>query len=740
MSNKEQNLNRVKRGRIVFIYIVFVVFSVFLVRKLFNVQHDPNIHPSELKLIHTSAKRGDILANGGELLATSIEIYDIYWDSRKVDDIKFDIPPIPNIEQLSKEARKEAIKKRQAQELTKQLDTLSVELAQLFKDRTQQEYRQMLRDAYRSKKSYKAIKISRPNDQKTWITYEEAEKVRQMHVFNNRTYGGLNIETHDVRFMPQGFLGNRTIGHPPIYGKEKKDTIDHGYGLERGYDEYLHGTDGHYLGKLANKKWIPANKDITPAQDGYNIHTTINLKMQSALHHALEKQMREKRATEGCAIVMETKTGFIRCMVNLTAYSDSSYREVHNYAVGRTFEPGSVYKTPALVAALETGKVDTNTVVNTGTRVYSAQEKITDSNPAGCGKVTLKRAFGVSSNVGLAEAVSMAYEKKPKDFILQLKKMGVGYPIDLHLAGTQNAQLYPGDTGNEKISWSNVMDLRRMAFGYCVRMTPMHTAMFYNAIANNGKMMAPQLIERITRQDNKGAITTIQEFSPIVINKQICSEQTIKKIQDCLEYVVSSGTGKRIANTDYKISGKTGTGEIREKGSVVANNISFAGYFPAYNPKYTCIVWMKTNTGYHGSDCAPVFKELADLVMTLDTNSGYGHRIQADVIQNTFARNIIYTEDAVQLCQDFHIPYTLSQKTPWSSISNQNGKGILNAKRVDTKVIPNVCGMTAKNAIYALSNLGLKVQLSGIGRITQQSIPPGSDIKKGTTIQLKAGK
>ena len=453
--------------------------------------------------------------------------------------------------------------------------------------------------------------------------------------------------------------------------------------------------------KIAKNQWKPISdvNELDPV-DGYDIISTIDVFIQDIAHHALLKQLELYEADHGCVVVMETKTGEVKAISNLGRAEDGSYFETQNYAVAESHEPGSTFKLFDLIALLDDKKVDTSKVYNTNGGIITIRNrKVKDSHDGGYGSISLARGFEVSSNTVLVQAVYQNYKSNPKQFTDRLSSYGLNKPIGIQLLG--EAKSYIPQPGTD--DW-NATSLPWMAFGYGVSMTPLQTLTLYNGIANNGKMIKPIFVKEI-KEWNK----TIKKYEAEVINEKMCSDETLAKVKAILANVVKKGTGSKLYSSDFSMAGKTGTAQVNySKGKEnMYYASSFVGYFPADNPKYSCIIVVhKPNTSlnnYYGADVAgPVFKRIAQKIFTDVPNT---NKFKSIKLKNA-KQDVLYAEYEKK-----------SQGT--------------------TNKIPNVKGMAGMDAVSLLENLGLKVKFIGVGKVKKQSINPGEVFKKNQTITIE---
>jgi cell division protein FtsI (penicillin-binding protein 3) len=655
------------------IYLVaFIIFMMALAIaiKLTNIQWVEGDYYRKLAKDRTiknfviPANKGNIYSADGSLLATSIPNYQIRFDAvtPKSDDFTKYVKPLS--------------------------DSLSILL-----NKPSGYYLNELRKARANKNRYFLVARN--------LSYTEFVKIKGFPLFKLGAYkGGIIVEQETVREHPIGEIAERTIG----YERKNPDGTASGKGIEWAYRKYLDGKDGKILKqKIAKGQWKPISdvNQVDP-QDGYDVISTIDVYIQDIAHHALLKQLELYQADHGCVVVMETETGKVKAISNLGRHSNGSYFETTNYAYTESHEPGSTFKLVDLMILLEDKKIDTSAVFNTygGVIKYSGKS-VRDSHEGGYGKITLARGFEVSSNTVMVQAVYANYQKNPSQFVNHINDIGLNKKLGLEFKG-EGAPFIPQPSNK---NWSN-LSLPWMAFGYGVSLTPLQTLTFYNAVANDGKMVKPQMVSEIKQWDK-----TIKKYNTVVLNPKVCSKETILKLKAVLQNVVKKGTGKALYSKDFSMAGKTGTAQVnyaKNGGSEKYYASSFAGYFPAEHPKYSCIVVVhKPNTSknnYYGADVAgPVFKRIAQKIFT-------------DAPSTNEINNI-----------NRKIPAQEKDYDSFYAKSHKNQKSI----------IPNVRGMTGMDAVALLGNLGLKVKISGLGKVKKQSIQPGERLNKNATIILE---
>lgn len=616
------------------------------------------------RMFTIAPNRGNLYSDDGSLLATSVSKYTIRFDAVTVSDADFKANVKP----------------------------LADALAQLF-GKTSSYYQQILRKAKQNKNRYALLARN--------LDYSDYMAVKSFPLLKKGPFkGGLIIEQQTKREHPLGKIAERSVGY------ERVD--DNGYrtrvGMEGAFSQYLSGVEGQRLKqKIAKNQWKPIGTDnIVEPKDGYDVYSTIDINIQDIAHHALLKQLELYKADHGTVIVMETKTGEVKAIANLGQTSDGKYYERLNYAIGESHEPGSTFKLMNLVAALEDKVIDTSTIVDTENGSWKLyKHTIKDTKRGGFGKISVAKAFEVSSNVAFAKMIHEGYKNDPEKYVNRLMSMGVHKELGLPVKGEGVPVLrYPGDKG-----WSG-LSLAQMAYGYEVSMTPLQTLAFYNAIANDGELVKPRLIKEV-KEWNK----SIKKFKKQVLNPAICSKGTIKKVQQILKNVVQKkeGTGHGMFSSNFSMAGKTGTTQTnyvsgdRDKYEYIS---SFAGYFPADEPKYSCIVVIHKpdkSVGYYGADVSgPVFKSVA---------------------QKVYATSPLTDEIEIQEDADGNL------EKAYQNYYVHVQKGY--------KQVPNVKGMSGMDAVAILENMGLEVEVKGNGKVRKQSIDKGADIKSVKKIVLE---
>lgn len=646
-----------------FVFAIAVVFKLCTIQ---FVQGDVYRALAEERTIQNKdipANRGNVYSADGSLLATSIPKYDVRIDAIQPKKELFNLLVKPLADSLSQYSGK----------------SISYHLNRIKKARLDKNrYFLLARD----------------------ISYSDYIRIRNFPMLNlGAIKGGLIVTQEEKRDHPMGGIAERTIGYEKIDedGNVTRPGIDGYFGKK-----YLRGTNGKRLmQKIGSRKWKPiVDYDQVEPQDGYDVYTTIDVNIQDIAHYSLLGQLEKYEADHGCAVVMDVKTGEIKAISNLGRNKSGNYYERLNYAVGESHEPGSTFKVIALMAALEDKVIDTSTIVDTkmGSKRFYGRT-ITDSR--GYGEISAAKALEVSSNIGLATLIDDNYSKQPNKFINRLKSWKLHDTLGVSIIGEGKPVIpEPGDA-----IWSKNA-LPSMAYGYNLRMTPLQTLTFYNAIANDGEMLRPRFINAVKEFDK-----AIEVFDKEVINQKICSDKTLGEIREILKNVVVRGTGSRMYSKNFSMAGKTGTARTdynnyeawRKDRKYIS---SFAGYFPADNPKYSCIVVIykpSTKVGIYGADVAgPVFKRIAQKIYT-----------ETPLIDELESLEVVDEK----IDEQYESFYQISQRYK--------------------TIMPNVVGLPAMDALALLENMGLKVNMEGTGTVKSQSINKGLKIKANQIIVLR---
>lgn len=659
------------------------------------------------------AERGNILAEDGSLLATSVPIFDLYFDPYSATDEDYDA----------------------------HIDSLAVALAKYVdQSYTIGGYRKYLRDLRDS-----SINKSRHVLIKRKVSYNEKRFIEQFPLFNLGQYrGGFIAEKRSERERPFGLLARRTIG----WEREGSSAI----GLEGSFDEELGGKPGKVMMICVDRKrdlWKPLD-DLTAVktQIGDDVVTTLNINIQDITEAALLKGMRAHDAEWGTAVVMEVETGAIRAIANI-GRSSQEWLEDYNYAIGKSIEPGSTFKLASIMAMLEDGYVElTDSVDIESGQTQFYEITMDDSSPISyrLDTISVYEAFVMSSNVGMAKLVDRSYSGKAKDgerdaaesFINRMKQFNLHLPTGIELEG----EAAPLIKETEDDYWSGIT-LPWMAIGYETTLTPIQTLAFYNAVANNGMLMKPYLVQEIRRFGE-----SVEHFRPTVAKKKIATPTTIATARKLLEGVIEDerGTGHKLQTDKYRFAGKTGTAQVDYHRGKVGTRVgghraSFVGYFPAGNPKYSCIVVVHKprQGGIYGGDVAgPIFREIADQcfysLMELHDPMNLGLK----PVYNTRtlpSGDIGMARDFETILQQLGIPFYGDPPTDLGVLTAESDSLMLYRRTIYDKQVPNVVGLGLRDAIYILENRKLQVKFNGVGKVVKQSIIPGTALQ-GQTVWL----
>lgn len=690
------------------VYIAFLLLALAIVARIVYLQVFEKSKWMEkagtyaLKTMNIPADRGSIYAADGRLLACSVPYYEVRFDAK--------------CENLTD------------QYFYRKVDSLAFCLSRLFGDKSKEEYKRSLVKARKEGKRYHLIKSE--------VNYIQLKKLKTFPIFRLGRYkGGLVYMQENRRVRPHQALAGRIIGYT------SKDINGNVVGIEGAYNDQLAGTQGiRLMQRLSGDVWMPMNErnEIEP-KDGKDILTTIDVNLQDVAHKALLRQLTSQGAQYGTAILMEVKTGEIKAMVNLGKDENGFYHEMQNYAIGESTEPGSTFKLPVLIAALEDGVVELEDTIDTGNGTFKYYDKIIRDDyheHGGYGKITVEEVFEKSSNVGMAKIITGAYKERPGDFIDRLYAMRLNEKLGIEIKGEGSPQIrYPGDK-----LWSGI-SLAMISHGYEISITPLQTLTFYNAIANNGKMVQPRFVKEI-RYHGK----LVKRFDTEVLQSSVCSKATLHKVRRILEGVVETGTAKNLKNPQIKIAGKTGTNQIYNKKygykshSEVSYQASFAGYFPADEPKYSCIVVVNSpskNVYYGNMVAGPVFLEIARKVYATSTD------MHPMIARNKDSVDLPYTktgsrDDLRKALKELDIDVEKGHiNADWVNTEKKAEAVEFSKRNIINGLVPNVVSMGAKDAIYLLENAGLKVRLLGRGTVRSQSIMPGTTIRKGDQIILE---
>ncbi len=698
--------------RVYLCFIGMALLCLLILGKAFYIQRIQGDHWRNMsdsmhqRIVELDAERGTIYSEDGQMLSTSLPEFDIYLDFKA-----------------------DGLRDKGGKVFRENVDSFARAMAAYFGDKSSAQYKKELQEGYKKKSRYYPLKKK--------LSFEEYKNFRQFPLVKlGRNKSGVIVEESSKRLSPFGLLANRTIGlsreHIASNGKIKKQNV----GLEKSYDTLLTGQKGQRLVRYAAGGAIPVEGFQVEPENGKDIFTTLDVNIQDIAENALLRTMETSESLYGTCIVMETKTGKIKAIANLGRRPDGSYWEDDNYAL-RVTEPGSTIKLVTLLSVLEKGTSKLNDLVEVGNagHMVVGPRNVNDAERSPKSVLTVKECFAHSSNVGMSKVAYKAFVQNPHEFkdYLHRYHMDVRSPIDL--SNIPKPQLAPLDKNK-----GGVMNMITMSFGYAVQVSPLHTLTLYNAVANNGKMMKPYLVNGI-QQDG----IMVKQYGPTVMDESIAKPEVIQAAKESMEAVVTEGTG-RVAFKDmpFAIAGKTGTAHVADgniKYGAGVYQASFVGYFPANDPQYSCIVVIRSKPyaalHYGGTLAGPVFKDVAtklyamyvdkkapDLFATKKDSSAYFYAGRTNDIKNVYKTlNVGYQDSALQ--------------GDWSNVFATNYQPVVKTSVVRKQVMPNVKGMGLKDALYLLENMGVKVSVKGRGKVANQSVAPGSPVVKGAAVVLE---
>jgi cell division protein FtsI (penicillin-binding protein 3) len=690
--------------RVYLSFIAIVLLSFVVLGRAFYIQHvqghywrsmSDSLHQ---KFVELDAERGTIYSEDGQMLSTSIPFFDIYIDFAA-----------------------EGLRDKNGKRFRENLDSFSTALSHFFNDKTISEYKKALRQAYNEKNRYYLLKKG--------LSFEQYKTFREFPLVKlGRNKSGVIAEVKTKRLNPFGLLAKRTIG----LARENAQNV----GLERTYDSLLKGTTGKRLVRfIAGGAAVPVEGYEIEPENGKDVNTTLDVSIQDIVENSLMKMMVQSESQYGTCIVMETKTGKIKAIANLGKSPNRTYDENLNFAL-QTNEPGSTIKLATLLSVLDAGssKIDDLVQVGSAGSAYVGVRNVNDAERSPKPVLTVKECFAHSSNVGMSKLAYKAFASDPQKFKDYLHRFHLDRRVNIGLVG-EEAPVLPRWKRNKE----GLHAMLTMSFGYAIEVSPLHTLMLYNAIANNGKMVRPYLVNSIK---NNGII--IKEFSPEIIDENICKPQVIIAARQSMEAVVTEGTAKAVfADVPFAVAGKTGTAHVAGGNVKYYDGIyqaSFVGYFPADKPEYTCIVVIKTKPHaamhYGGQLAAPVFKEVATKLyaMYVQRKNILPLQYKPDSTFNIYAGK---TNDVKDIFGAMNISYVDSTvQKPWSVVYTNPDKPVIKLSVVEKKIVPDVRNMGLKDALYLLENSSIKVITKGRGKVVAQDILPGTPVTKNQNITL----
>lgn len=696
--------------RVYLCFLGIVILGLVVIGKTFYIQQvqgdfwttmDSSMH---LKYRPIEAERGTIYSEDGNMLSTSVPVFDVYVDFAA-----------------------EGLREKDGKRFKENIDTLSICLANLFNDKSAADYQHEMKLAYKNKDRYYSLKKK--------ISFTQYKALRDFPlVKQGKNKSGFIVSSKDKRINPYVLLANRTIG----LSRDNASNV----GLEQRYDSLLKGKTGQQLVRYMAGAYMPVDGADVDPENGKDIISTLDTYIQDVTESALMRMMIGNNSLHGTAIVMETATGKIKAIANLGKQPDGSYTEDLNYGIGKATEPGSVFKLATLMSLLEDKYVTINSMVNCqGGKMNFYGLTIKDSHLGLYNEITVKDAFERSSNVAFAKLADQYYHSQPSKFINHLHRYRLDTLTGVDITAASGKPTIKKPTNR---SWANTT-IPYMAHGYEELVTPLHMLTLYNAVANNGKMMKPYLVSAIKQYG-----VEVTSIKPEVLVEKVCSDETLAQLKECLLSVVEGehGTARKIKDSSYQIAGKTGTAvtALDNRGYNKGNKIyqaSFIGYFPANQPKYTVAVVIQNSREskkVYGADVSgTVFKEISDRIYGsyLSTRKFVASAIPDSSRYNYFGMK----SELGSIFTSLNLPYTDSGTSGfWRTIQLKNNAGTLNTPLISTStsgsVTPNVVGMGLKDAVYLLENMGLKVTATGRGRVMNQSLAAGTNFTKNKNIAL----
>jgi cell division protein FtsI (penicillin-binding protein 3) len=681
---------------------VIIVVKIVMIQTMDTAKWDKIAKELRTNTSEILAKRGNVCADDGSILATSIPYYELRLDLAA-----------PQVKRV----------------FEKHADEFSLEIAEFFGISKSRFKQQLVKEFAKGNRWF----LIHPNK----VNHNQLQEFKHLKMMSRTYFGsGLIIEGESERVMPHGDMASRTLGtlNKGAYGGIHGNV---GYsGIEGIMESDLAGKNGLALKRNFSGHWV--NVPIVEPRDGKDVITTINVNLQDFTQNALMQQMEKSQAEWGTAVVMEVKTGEIKAIANLGRRADGTYAETYNFALGHAgcSEPGSTFKLVSMMVAMEDGYVDTADVFDTGIGKWEYRgQTIYDSDygHGGRGAISMKRIFELSSNVGVARIITKFYEGREKEFMDRINNFGLNKSLGLGFAGEGVPYVkYPGD----KDWWGPT--LAWISYGYELKLTPVQTLTFYNAIANDGKMVKPSFIKEVRENG-----ILVKKFEPEVINPAVCSKETLLKAKALLEGVCIKGTGKSLRNPYFPIAGKTGTAQVafRNEGYLKEGRknyqASFVGYFPADNPKYSAIVVIVGPKGsyYGGSVAGPVFKEVVG--RTYAAFLEYRSDTVEKVIKTPRIK-MAFRNETEKVISDLHLPINTQQANgDLIRVDVQKDQPQVTGMVLEDGVVPDVTGMGGSDALYLLESSGLKVTMTGVGKVRKQSISAGEKIEKGKSIRLE---
>ena len=693
----------IKRNILLRLNIVFVLLCVIcslILGQAFKIQFIEGDEWRELAKNSTridtiEGERGNMYSEDGRLLATSLPVFDIRFDTKIVADSIFNA----------------------------EVDSLSWHLANHFKDKNAAQYKSILQEARKDGNRYLLVKRE--------VTYNDLQEVKTWPIFRYKKFkGGFISKQTNKRITPFSILARRTVG----YVRENAQSV----GLEGSFDHYLRGDEmAMSMHRTSDSRWVPINDDYElDARNGNDLYTNIDINLQDIAHNALLNSLQENKANHGCVIVMEVKTGKIKAIANLGVGSDSTtYWEKYNYAIGKKSEPGSTFKVATLTALLDQDLVDENTIVDIEEGQKQFYDKVMrDASWSPYNEITLKKVMEISSNVGISKLADEFYGENPNEFIRLLAQMHLTKKTGIEIKGEPD----PTIKTPEDSDWTGIT-IPWMTIGYELELTPLQLLTFFNGIANDGTIMKPYLVSEVKELNR-----TIRKFRPQVLAKDICKPTTAQRVRKILQGIVEEGTARNILSDNFSMAGKTGTAKIAKdkQGYDKVYQASFAGFFPAENPAYSCIVVINEPSGesYYGSTvAAPVFKEIVEKFYASDIK--YHEPINKNTKKLQLAAIPLAKNgnqnDLLSIYQTLGINHAAKSNSYWVEPKENNDVVNLQPIKLIENLVPRVEDMGLRDAMFILENQGYKVQFKGYGKVIYQQPQYGERLEKGGVVNLE---
>ena len=691
------------------VYFLFVIGMALVITQVLRIQFSADKKQNSsitnadsegkmpIRYVKRYPRMGEVLDCNGISLVTSISYYNLYMDATVPKKELFD----------------------------SQITDLSVKMSKMFPKvyTSPREFENYVRKARARKNRYLLIKKKVTNEQRRYI--------KTFPIYNKgRNKGGLiDNEEIIIRKRPFGDLLKRTLGYyQHIPGKPELRV-----GIEGAYHDYLAGEPGQEVEQKLATGWKKRGQIIRDAVEGADIVTTIDKEIQEVAQNELYKQLKDKKANNGCVIVMDVKTGGIKAVANYALAEDGHYYELYNQAIGMKEVPGSTFKLASLMAGLEDDKFKITDTVQAASSYTFRGKSLNEAKRHNYGRISIQQAFEKSSNV-ISKIIYKAYKDEPQEFLRHLDEFGLTEPLGIDLEGEPNPTVHR--PGTKK--WSG-LSLPWMAVGYEFQQTPLQTLAFYNAIANEGRLVRPHFVKEIRR-----GTEVVKTFQPVVLRQKICSMSTLEIMKGCLEGVMKNGTGKKLTSSYFEIAGKTGTAQLMNnrtskdgKGERIFL-ASFVGYFPVKNPRYSCIVSVEAvgENVYGAVMSGTVFSAIANKVYASSLKyhkaiNEKGKRVWEIPVSKDGNRY-----DLKKILSKLKIPFRQTSEDEWVSTEKQKNAIEFHKRLITKNLVPDVLGMDAKDAVYLIENAGMHVSIKGYGKVTKQSVSGGKQVYRGGLIEL----